>query len=130
MSARDRDREPAEQRALWVERERLHTVSDVLSDICSAAFDTARQDDRGDCAAADAKFEYGYGRQRSALAEFFAVADACLEGRWGSESVAESRARRAKILGGDSELLNLIDTASADLAARRRRAQPDRRRSR
>ncbi|MET8428362.1 hypothetical protein [Nocardia sp. NPDC004860] len=126
-------REPAELSALRAERDRLSTVTDVLHDICNAAFDVATQKGDRDHAAEDAKFDHGNAVRKSALAEYSAAADAYHEVKWGSEFVAEARARRDHVLGHDTELRALIDKARADLAARRQPSKPverDRRRSR
>ncbi|MFE3000725.1 hypothetical protein ACFXG4_37715 [Nocardia sp. NPDC059246] len=126
-------REPADLAALRAERDRLSTITDVLQDISSAAFDVETRKGRRDCAAERVKFDHGRTAGRLAAAEYFAAADAYHEAKWGSESVARSRARRATTFADDAEMRELIDRARADLTARQQTRKPverDRRRSR
>ncbi|MFE3222913.1 hypothetical protein [Nocardia sp. NPDC059228] len=126
-------RESAELTALRAERDRLSTVTDVLSDIFRAASDTARQKGDRDCTAEAAKRDHWRRFHKPALAEYLAAADAYGEVRWGSKFVAKSRAEREPIHAGDPEMRELIVKARTDLAARRaseKSAKRDRRRSR
>ncbi|MGW4124799.1 hypothetical protein [Nocardia sp. NPDC004711] len=126
-------RESAELAALRAERDRLDTVTAVLSDIVNAACDTAQRKGYRDCAAEDAKRDHWQAVNKPVLAELLAAGDAYHEARWGSESVIESRAAVERVYASDPEMRALIVKARTDLAVRRQSAEPverDRRRSR
>lgn len=123
----------ADLAARKAEHDRLDVVTEVLSDMVNAALDVTERKGHRECAAEDAKQAHWSTVQTSALAEYFAAADHYFEAKHGSKFVAETRAQRERMFRNDPAMLEAIDHARADLAARQPTGKPaphDRRRSR